>query len=106
MKAFDPRNVQCPYCVRAKLRAVEVNGQIRVYICRVGCKSVFDSGDFIDIEQGLIYFLAKRRNPDYISKLDSDDVLQNLEKAAVLDQKGVPFHTDTFVLGSKTFEES
>lgn len=106
MKTFDPRNVQCPYCGKAKLRAIEDSGRVLLYICHLSCGSVFDRGHFIDFKKGIIYYLAKRRNPDYISKLDSDDVLQNLEKTAELDQMRVPFHIKTYIIGSRSFDES
>jgi len=106
MKTFDPRNVQCPYCKGAKLRAIEDNGRVLAYICGLGCGSVFDRSRFIDFKNGIIYYLAKRRNPDYLSKLDSDDVLQKLKKAEELDNMRVPSHTDAYVIGSRTFDES
>ncbi len=106
MKTFDPRSIQCPHCKKYKLRAIEDNGQIVAYICAPGCGSVFDTDRFIDFERGIIYYLAKRRNPDYLAKLDSDDVFENLKKVEELDQTGVPFYTDTYVVGSKKFDES
>lgn len=106
MKSFDLQNVQCPHCKKAKLRVIEDNGRIIAYICVPGCGSVFDPSHYTDFGHGIIYYLAKRRNPDYLAKLDSDDVFENLKKTEELDQTGVPFYTDTYVIGSKKFDES
>ena len=103
MGVFNPQSVQCPHCQKAGLRVIKDNGRILGYICSYGCGSVFDPDHFIDFERGIIYYLAKRRNPDYQSKLNSDDVFENLEKSEELDRKGVPFYTKTYKIGSKTF---
>jgi len=105
MNTFNPRNVQCPHCKKAKLRVIENNGRIIAYICASGCGSVFDPNHYIDFDRGIIYYLAKRRNPDYLAKLDSEDVFENLKKAEELDRRGVPFYTDTYMIGSKKFDE-
>lgn len=106
MEKFDPQNVQCPHCKKSKLRAIEDNGRVLVYICTHDCGSVFGTDHFIDFERGIIYYLAKRRNPDYLAKLDSEDVFENLKKAEKLDLMGVPFYSDTYLIGSKKFDES
>jgi len=103
MMTFDPRNVQCPYCKKSKLRAIEDNERVVAYKCS-GCGSTFYRDHFIDFERGIIYYLAKRYNPNYLDKLDSEDVFENLKKAEELDRTGVPFYTDTYVIGSKKFD--
>ena len=105
MKTFDPRNVQCPYCKKSKLRAIEYNGGVVAYICVPGCDSVFDPDHYVDFNHEIIYYLAKRRNPNYLAKLNSEDVFENLKKAEELDRTEVPFYTHTYVIGSKKFDE-
>lgn len=105
MNSFDPRNVNCPHCKQAKLRAIEDSGQIIAYICAPSCGSCFDRDYHVDFECGIIYYLAKRRNPDYLSKLNSKDIYENLKKSEELKRAGVPFYTNTYVIGYKKFDE-
>ena len=105
MNVFNPRNVNCPYCKKTKLRVIEQSGRALGYIC-AGCGSVFDSSHYTDFEHGIIYYLANRRNPDYLAQLDSGDFFQNLKKGEELKHAGVPFHANTYVIGSKKFKES
>ncbi|MBA7515131.1 hypothetical protein ES705_07169 [subsurface metagenome] len=106
MSVFDPKKVNCPHCKQTKLRTIEDSGRIIAYICAVTrCGSRFDRDHFIDFERGIIYYLAKRRNPDYLSQLNSEDVYENLKKTEELDRAGVPFYSDTYVIGSKKFNE-
>lgn len=107
MNTFDPRNVQCLHCKKAKLRVIEDNGRIIAYKCAPGCRSAFYPDHYIDFERGIIYYLlAKRCNPNYLDELDFEDVFENLKKAEELDGRGVPFYSDIYQIGSKKFDES
>jgi len=105
MNTFDPRNVQCPHCKNTKLRAIEDNERIIAYDCSV-CGSGFDREHCVDFNRGIICYLAKRRNPDYPAQLNSEDFYENLKKTEKLNQVEIPFYTNTYVIGSKKFDES
>jgi len=105
MNSFDPKNVTCPHCKEVRLRAIEDYGRVIAYICAPGCGSVFYTDYFIDSDRCIIYYLARRRNPDYLNKLNSEDVYENLKKSEELDCAGVPFYTNTYVIGYKKFNE-
>lgn len=103
-KTLNRRNVQYPYCKKAKSWVIEDNGRIIAYICTQSCGSVSDPTHYLDYRHGIICYSAKRRNLCYLVRLDSEDVLKNLKRAEQLDKAGVSFYNDTYMTGSKKFD--
>lgn len=103
---FDSRNVNCPYCKKAKLRTIEYDGRVIAYICALGCGSKFHPSHYTDFKHGIINYLAKRHNPNYTAQLDSEDIFENMKKGEELDREGVAFFSNTYVIGTKKFDEN
>ncbi len=103
MNGFDPQNVNCPNCKKTRLRPINDSGQIIAYNCPE-CKSLFDVNHYTDLERGMVNYIARRRNPEVLAQLDSEDWFENLKKADEMDRKGTPFYLGIFNIGSKKIE--
>lgn len=103
LKEFNPERVKCPNCKEEYLVAKKINDKVYAFKC-YSCGSLYDVSNFTDYDKERVYFIAKRRNPECQALLNSDDIVENLKKIDTLEKNGIPFYSDTFILGTKKIE--
>lgn len=90
----------CPYCKEHPLKVIQSEKQIHGYYCP-SCKSVFDFGWHVSLNKKMSWHVLKRRNPNFLQQLNSNDPMENIKKEAELRSNGESLHSDFFIIDKK-----